>query len=169
MVAIMVYVGIRPIFFAVMAAACFVWNFWGKRMAMRDPKLVIVVNIETKEIRPIRCGRKLWERMTKKGKPQSNFRTPGGLSVEGVRSFDPGDMMIEYPHDDEYSDIAMMALPERYGALIDELVKLRKRNYELEIEGELTTTRDGIKKAQNYAGKLNEIVEDTFIPKEKAE
>ena len=158
------WLGFRLIYIAVLIGACFVWNFWGRRMAMRDPKLVLEVNIERQEVNPIYCGRKLWARLEKKGKPAIPMRTPGGLSVEVVRNFDPGNNVVEYPVSSEFSDLMLAAIPERYGALIDELVMLHKENYELGVEGSLYITRNGLKKGKEYGGKLNAILEEMIEP-----
>ncbi|MCL2607695.1 MAG: hypothetical protein FWD92_03995 [Methanomassiliicoccaceae archaeon] len=163
----MIYIGVRPVFIAVALGSSLVWSYWARKMAMKDPKLVLVVDIERQEVQPLMCGRKLWARMEKKGKPGIALKTPGGLSVEIVKVFDPYDLKIEYPRDADFSDLQIAAAPERYGKLIDELVELRMRNYELEMEGKIATTRDGIKKGQAYAAKLEEIIASTFIPREK--
>jgi len=165
-VGIMAYLGIRPVFIAVMLGSCLVWNYWGKRMTMKDPKLVLVVNVEKQEVDPLFCGRKLWQKMEKKGKPGIPFRTPGGLTVEIVRSFDPYNKVIEYPRDADFSDIALAAIPVRYGALIDELVKIREDNYKLDKEGKLTATRDSIERGQEYAAQLNAIFKELINPED---
>ena len=156
----LVWFGLRPLFLGALAGGCVVWWFWGKKINARDAKMVLAVDLETAIVAPVAIGRKRWAKAIIVGRPFLQFRTPSGLSVEIVKSYDGETNTVVYPESGEFSDLHIATIPARYGDLIDLLVELSKENMELTTEKELL----GIKKARQHNKKLSQLVDDLLTP-----
>lgn len=154
----LLYFGFRWVFVLALVVGILAWNFWGARMAFTDPKLVLVVDVVKGNIAPLIIGRKRWQDAEKVGRPTVSFRTPGGLSVEVVRSYDAVANKVEYPMDPKYSDIMIAAIPERYGELIDELVRTNRINMILSTEMEVHALGIAQKHIETFAGEINRVI-----------
>lgn len=167
--AALVYFGFRWVYMGALIAGVVVFNYWGRRMAFSDPKLALVVNVERGEVAPLFIGRKRWADAVKIGRPSLSFRTPGGLSVEILRSYDPSTNTAAYPMmDDKYSDLMIAAIPQRYGELIDEYVKAKKEILVHESEHEVEAYKIAKKHISDFSQALNEIMSPPEAVQEKA-
>lgn len=111
-----------------------VWWYWGNRMAMKNPKYILVINLETMQVRPVRMGRRYWTKVNKVGVPWLAMRTPSGLDIEIAKWFDPETMTVVYPEECEYTDAVIAAMPSRYGEMVADLVQLRQTAQLMEFE-----------------------------------
>lgn len=134
-------------------------------MAFSDPKLALVVNIEKGEVAPLFIGRKRWADAVKTGRPSFAFRTPGGLSVEILRSYDPASNVAVYPMGSEYSDIMIAAIPGRYGEMIDELVRTSRSNMILSTEMDVHALSIAQEHIETFAAEINRVI----TPRDKVE
>lgn len=167
--AALVFFGFRWVYLAALIAGVVVFNYWGRSMAFSDPKLALVVNVEKGEVAPLFIGRKRWADAEKSGRPSLSFRTPGGLSVEILRSYDPATNTVVYPMDDKFSDIMIASIPERYGELIDELVVTSRKNMTLSTEKELRALSIAQDHIEKFAAEFNKVITPRDAPTDKKE
>ena len=161
----LVFFGFKWVYLGALIAGVVVFNFWGRKMAFSDPKLALVVNIEKREVAPLFIGRKRWADAAKVGRPSLAFRTPGGLSVEILRSYDHASNTVEYPITDEYSDIMVACIPERYGQMLDELVRTSRSNMILSTEMDVHALSIAQKHIEAFAAEINRVI----TPRDKVE
>ena len=164
----LVFFGFKWVYLGALIAGVVVFNFWGRKMAFSDPKLALVVNIEKREVAPLFIGRKRWADAAKVGRPSLAFRTPGGLSVEILSSYDPLTNSAVYPMTDQFSDLMIAAIPERYGELIDEYVKAKKEILIHTSEHEVEAYKIAKKHITDFSALLNEIMSPPEAVQEKA-
>lgn len=157
------YLGFTTLYLLALAIGVVVWAYWGRKMTMADGKLALVVDVETGEIAPYVIGRSRWSRATKEGRPYLSFRTPAGLSVEVIKAYDPDANLVIYPPAGEYSDIHIASIPDRYGDLIDQLVKLNVESMSTKTEIDLLA----LKKAREHNAILSGKIDDLMIPKKE--
>lgn len=155
------YLGYNPLYIAALGAGVIVWAYWGRKMTTSDGKLALVINVEKGEISPYIIGRSRWAAAKKEGRPYLNFRTPAGISVEVIQDYDPENNVVVYPPAGNYSDLYIASIPDRYGSLIDELVRLNAAVMTSESEIDLRS----IKKARDHNAKLSQMVDDLLVPK----
>lgn len=161
----LLFFGFKWVYLGALIAGVVVFNFWGRKMAFSDPKLALVVNIEKGEVAPLFIGRKRWADAVKTGRPSFAFRTPGGLSVEILRSYDPASNVAVYPMGSEYSDIMIAAIPGRYGEMIDELVRTSRSNMILSTEMDVHALSIAQEHIETFAAEINRVI----TPRDKKE
>lgn len=159
------YFGLRPIFLVALGAGCVVWWYWGSKITARDAKLVLVVDVETARVSPLVIGRKRWEDSKIIGRPIMPFRTAQGVSVEILKDYDPAANIATYPAGGEYSDIMIASIPERYGAMIDDLIITKRANLALTSELDI----HAIDLAQEHIGRFSAEVNDILKPRKETE
>lgn len=165
----LIYFGFKLVYLAALIVGVFAWNYWGRRMAFSDPKLALVVNVEEGTVAPLFIGRKRWSDATKTGRPGLAFRTPGGLSVEILKSYDVSANVAEYPDDIGFSDLMIAAVPKRYGELIDEYAKLQKELMQSRSEASVEAVKIARKHISNFSALMDEIMSPSDSVTEKAE
>jgi len=157
--------GLNVYYVAALLVGIIAWAYWGNKVTARDPKLALVVDVEKGIVSPLLFGRKRWAAAEKIGHPYLLFSTPGGLSVEIIKNYDQTTNTIVYPDGGPDSDIYIAAIPQRYGELIDELVKIKKDIYRLSNETEL----DGLRVAGRHIGHFSDLVNSMMQKQKKVE
>lgn len=160
--AVLYFFGFKIVFIAALIVGCIVWSYWGRRIEARDGKLALIVDVEGGTVAPLIIGRSRWSKAAKQGRPYLTFRTPAGLSVEVVQSYDPNTNTVIYPPAGDYSDVFIASIPDRYGDLINELTKLKKENMADKTEIDLKS----VEMARAHNVKLSSMIDDLLIPKE---
>ncbi|KQM09901.1 hypothetical protein AOA81_06620 [Methanomassiliicoccales archaeon RumEn M2] len=163
------YAGFRWVFAAAFIAGIVGWNYWGSKMAISDPKLVLAVDVEKSEISPLMIGRRRYASAEKKGLPYLNFRTPSGLFVEVVKSYDEDANLITFPDGDiRYNDLMIAAIPRRYGELIDEFVSLETELLKHKSEASVEAFKIARKHIADFSALMTEIMTPPESVTEKA-
>jgi len=157
------YLGFNTLYLLALVVGVVVWAYWGRKMTMSDGKLALVVDVESGEIAPYVIGRSRWSRAFKEGRPFLSFRTPGGLSVEVIKEYDPDLNRVTYPPAGEYSDIYIASIPDRYGDLIDELVMMSAETMSTKTEIDLLA----LKKVRQHNAVLSAKIDDLMVPKKE--
>ena len=161
--------GLRWVYVAAFLAGAVMWNYWGKRMTIKDQKLVLEVNIEKQILNAYRVSRKCWTRVSKEAvnKPTLNFITKGGISVELVKEFDPDNNILVYPIDKTYHDLKLSMMPELISAIIDDLHQTKKKLTDMELQKDVKA----LEEARAYIAKLETMLRELILggdPKKEA-
>ena len=153
--------GLRWVYIGAFVGGIFVWNYWGKRMTIKDQKLVLEVNIENQILNAYRVSRKCWARCSKnaENKPTLNFITKGGISVELVKEFDPNNNRLVYPVDKEYTDLRLAMMPELISSIIDDLHQTKKKLTDMELQKDVKA----LEEARAYIAKLEDMLRQLIL------
>lgn len=157
------FIGFKPVYLTAVILGSLVWYLWGSRLVFDDGKVISVICVETGTLAPYIVGRRRWQHCTKENRPIMNFRTAEGRDIDVLKSYDPIANHATYPVGDEYSDIYIASIPEKYGELIDHLVNTTKENIDLTLGVDIMALEMSKENIRVFSDKLAE----TIYPKGK--
>lgn len=139
--------------------------YLGKRIPARSMVHVICLDLESKRVRILEMGRRLFSRVEKRGRPWLTLESGLGYDVIVARTYDDTGRILTYPEDSRFSDAAIMAMPARYRELISSLVELRDRVADQQLEVDLMAQR----RAAEIVARFRVLFDDTVMPPETKE
>lgn len=155
--AVFIFLGVKTIYFIALAAGILTWNYWGSKIEIEDPVILLKINLESKKIGLTAVGRRLWRSIKKINGNPGEWISESGHSVHVVKNWDSENLTVEYPPQ-FFGDIEIAADPKKYAELIEKNLELTEENHFLKEDLEVKALLKAREWIKNYSDKIDEIL-----------